>query len=92
MAYPDSMKNISAQSKRRMATLLFLALLASFVWCIVDNIIMSAQVPDVIEETTVTIIGAILWLVAHGIHGAAVIALPAMIWRQGDGKEGTHVH
>jgi len=47
---------------------------------------MGAQAPDVIEETTVAIIGAFLWLVAHGIHGAAVIALPAMIWRHGDGK------
>ena len=92
MTYPVIMKNISESGKRWTAALLFLMLAVSFVWCIVDNIIMSAQASDVIEETTVAIIGAILWLVAHGIHGAAVIALPALIWRHGDGKERSHVY
>lgn len=95
IAYPLIMKNISESGKRWAAALLFLALAASFVWCIVDNIVMSAQAPGTVTETTVmttTIIGAILWLVAHGVHGAAVIALPAMIWRHGDGKERNHVY
>ena len=80
------MNNESEPKIRRLAGLLFLMLAASFLYCIVDNIILGAQSPgttDGLTATTVANVGAILWLIGHGIHGAAVIALPAMVWRRG---------
>jgi len=61
-------------------------LAGSFLWCIVDNIILGtgpANVGGGTTATAVTVVVAALWLVGHGIHGAAVIALPIIAWRRG---------
>ena len=76
------------QRRRWLAGLLFLALAGTFLWCIIDNIILGAQPSGLANGSTVTavaILGAVFWLVGHGIHGAAVIALPVMILRRGYG-------
>ena len=68
----------------------FLVLLLTFFWCIVDNILTGAEMANagfVTSVTAVTIIGALLWLSGHGLHGAAVIALPALILRRPRTKE-----
>lgn len=74
---------------RLLALILFLALTLSFLWCIVDNILASAEMAKteaMIPVTAVTIAGGMLWLVGHGIHGAAVIALPALCLRRSDAR------
>ena len=71
------------QHSRLFAVILFLVLAASYLWCIVDNILSSAEMAKAGVETEVTavvILSAILWLVAHGIHGAASIALPVLLF------------
>lgn len=60
----------------------FLVLALSFFWCIVDDILASAEMATsgvVMPVTTITVLGAILWLIAHGIHGAATIAFPILL-------------
>lgn len=68
---------------RLLASLFFIILALSFLWCIIDNILYSAQLAQtgtVIQVSTRTILTGYLWLIGHGIHGAAVIALPIMLW------------
>lgn len=83
------------QRLRLLATLLFLVLALSFLWCTIDNIILGAEKakPAVeIQVTALTIAGAMLWLVGHGIHGAAVIALPMLLWRRSGAGEQIHAY
>lgn len=77
------------QRWRLLALILFLALALSFLWCIVDNILASAETAKtgiMIPVTVVTIAGGVLWLVGHGIHGAAIVALPALCLRRSDDR------
>lgn len=70
---------------RLLALGVFLILVLTFLWCIVDNILRSAAMANagvVMPVTAVTIVGGMLWLISHGIHGAAIIALPALILRR----------
>lgn len=63
----------------------FLVLALSFLWCIVDDILTSAEMAKagiVMPVTFITVLGAMLWLIAHSVHGVAVIALPALILRR----------
>lgn len=69
----------------RWATILFVILALSYLWCIVENIITSVEMAKagvVMPVTAVTITRGVLWLIAHGIHGVIIFALPAMLlWR-----------
>lgn len=71
------------QHSRLFAVILFLVLAVSYLWCIVDNILTSAEMAKAggeIEVTAVVLFSAIVWLIGHGIHGAAFIALPILLW------------
>ena len=81
------------QRRRLLAVLLFLALALSFLWCIVDDIVTSAEATKTgyaTPVTAVTITGGILWLVGHGIHGAAVVGIPVLLSRRSGEKERLH--
>lgn len=68
-----------------LAASLFILLVLSFLWCMVDNIWRSSQMEQAGEVVVVsagTLLAGYLWLVGHGIHGAAVIALPALLLRR----------
>lgn len=69
----------------RWGTILFVILALSYLWCIVENIITSAEMAKagvVMPVTAVTITRGVSWLIAHGIHGVIIFALPAMLlWR-----------
>lgn len=68
----------------------FFVLLLTFLWCIAANIFRGADMAEagiVMPVTAVTILGGVLWLIGHGLHGAAVIALPALILRRTMPKE-----
>lgn len=68
----------------RWATILFVILALSFLWCIVENIITSAEMAKagvVMPVTAVTLFSGIFWLISHGIHGAVAFSLPALFLR-----------
>ena len=71
------------QHSRLLGVILFLLLAVSYLWCIVDNIVSSADMTNVggwAEVTAVVLFSAIVWLIGHGIHGAAFIVLPILLW------------
>jgi hypothetical protein len=73
----------------------FLVLALSFLWCIVDDILTSAEMAKagvVMPVTSITMIGGMLWLIAHGIHGAAAIVFPALILRRPDTSEEVYAY
>ncbi len=68
---------------RLLALFLFIILALSFLWCMIDNIrysVQLAQTETIIQVSTNTILTGYFWLIGHGIHGAAVIILPLMLW------------
>lgn len=77
------------RSRRLWAGFLYLVLALTFLWCIVDNIIASAEndLDAGGPVTAVVIVGGALWLLGHGIHGAATLALPALYLRGEREKE-----
>ncbi len=80
------------QHLRLLAVILFLVLAASYLWCIVDNILTSAEMAKVGVETEVTavvIVSAIVWLIGHGIHGVVFLALPVLLWLRSAAEEQT---
>ena len=77
------------------ALILFVILAFSYLWCILDNVVSSAETAKagvVMPITAVTIASGFFWLIAHGIHGTAAIALPFLILRHGttQSKKVTH--
>ena len=67
---------------RLLASLLFVVLLLSFLWCILDNVFQSTTNIHAGNSGPVSaalVLEGFLWLVGHGIHGAAVFALPALL-------------
>ncbi len=80
---------------RLLALGVFGVLLLTFLWCIVENLLTGAEMAKagiVTPVTAVTIVSAILWLIGHGIHGAAVVALPAILLRRNDTHEEMYAH
>ena len=80
------------QHSRLLAVMLFLLLAASYLWCIVDNILSSAEMANAGVETEVTAVvmfSAIVWLIGHGIHGVIFLALPVLMWPRREVKEQT---
>ena len=83
LPYTGDVKISLKQHSRLFVVILFLVLAASYLWCIVDNILTGAEMAKAggeIEVTAVVIFSTILWLVAHGIHGAASIVLPVLLF------------
>lgn len=67
---------------RLLALISFLVLMFTFLWCIVENIVTStdmAKAGIAMPVTIVTVLTGLLWLIGHGIHGVAAIALPVFI-------------
>lgn len=67
---------------RLLALVSFLTLMFTFLWCNVDNILTSAEMAKagaVMPVTSMTVLTALLWLIGHGIHGVAAIAIPVFI-------------
>jgi hypothetical protein len=67
---------------RLLALLLFVTLILSFLWCMIDNILHSASVTQIGNTgpvSTALVLEGFFWLVGHGMHGAAVFVLPAML-------------
>ncbi len=65
-----------------LAFLLFVILTATFLWCIVDNIVTSTQTSlaeNHGQASLVVVASGMLWLIGHGLHGAAALAVPLMI-------------
>jgi hypothetical protein len=80
------------QHSRLFAVILFLVLGVSYLWCIVDNILSSAEMANAggeIEVTAVVMFSAIVWLIGHGIHGVIFLALPVLMWPRREVKEQT---
>lgn len=80
------------QHSRLFAVILFLVLGVSYLWCIVDNILSSAEMANAggeIEVTAVVMFGAIVWLIGHGIHGVIFLALPVLMWPRKEVEEQT---
>jgi hypothetical protein len=80
------------QHSRLFAVILFLVLGVSYLWCIVDNILISAEVAKSggeIEVTAVVMFSAIVWLIGHGIHGVIFLALPVLMWPRKEVEEQT---
>lgn len=46
----------------------------------------------VMSVTAVTIVAGMLWLIGHGLHGAAVFALPTLILRRTLPREERYAH
>ena len=81
------------QHRRILALILLVALALSFLWCIVDNVLTGAAVAKTgaaTPVTAVTITRGVLWLVGHGVHGAAVIVLPTLLWQHSQAKGRVH--
>lgn len=83
----------SLNKLRIFAVLLFVVLALSFLWCAVDDIVRSAPTTQSAALATVsatTLLFGFLWLVGHGVHGAAVVAVPFMFLRwTRSGNKGT---
>jgi hypothetical protein len=80
------------QHSRLFAVILFLVLGVSYLWCIVDNILSSAEMANAggeIEVTAVVMFSAIVWLIGHGIHGVIFLALPVLMWPRKEVEEQT---
>lgn len=68
--------------RQLLAFLLFVILTATFLWCIVDNIVTSTQTSlteNHGQASFVVVASGMLWLIGHGLHGAAALAVPIMI-------------
>lgn len=68
--------------RQLLAFLLFVILTATFFWCIVDNIVTSTQTSlteNHGQASFVVVASGMLWLIGHGLHGAAALAVPLMV-------------
>jgi len=68
--------------RQLLAFLLFVILTATFLWCIVANIVTSTQTSlteNHDQASLVVVATGMLWLIGHGVHGAAALAVPLMI-------------
>lgn len=81
------------QHRRILALFLLVTLALSFLWCIVDNVLSGAAVAKTgtgVAVPAVAITRGVLWLVGHGVHGAAVIVLPTLLWQHSQAKGQVH--
>lgn len=67
--------------RQLLAFLLFVILTATFLWCIVDNIVTSTptSLTENHGQASLVVASGMLWLIGHGLHGAAALAVPLMI-------------
>ena len=83
-ASPNDTPTIAVDDSRvrRPAEVLFIALLASFIFCVASNMGFSSTLRRAgisSPSTSVLLASGLVWLLGHGLHGAGVVALPLFI-------------
>lgn len=71
---------------RLFVLLLFIALTASLTWCALDNVaasVQAVQTENNLPASTVNVLSGFLWLLGYGIHSAAAVAVPLLLWPRG---------
>ena len=80
---------------RLLALVSFLVLVITFLWCILENIATSAELAKagvVMPVTSITVLTGLFWLIGHGVHGVAAMALPIFIFHRRTKNELNNVY